>query len=708
MPSLSQWSLLPLLVFAVSTQAQPTADSVRYELPTTVVHATRTPRPASDLPYALSVIEIDTIAAPRTDLSLQEVLRHVPGLRIDNRHNFSQGDRLSARGLGVRAAFGVRGMKVLLDGIPLTTADGQTQLNNLDLGSLGRIEILRGPSSALYGNASGGLISIYTRQPSSALLRLQPRLLMGSDGLWRAQGRLSGSSGKHRYFLSFQGLRADGYRRNAYAYSRGLNALSHHALNERLELSLLFNIYDAPYLFNPSSLDRQTASEAPRSARFFIVSQGAAKKVRQAQGGASLRYSHPNGSVSQLVAYGLDRTLKNPIPGRIIELERSGGGLRATHGGTLNKLRFTGGIDLDWQSDQRDEFANGGLPDESVGTLDDERVFTLLQYGQQQLDQREKVRSIGPFLSLEMPIDSTLTLSLSGRYDRYHFEATDRFLVDGDDSGTRDLNQFSPLLGLSYRPHAQLMLYANFATAFQTPTTTELSNRADGGGGFNPDLNPEKIRSVELGTRLHHPHWPINAELSLYQLDIRDMLLPFQVDDPTSEEIYFRNAGKAQNRGLELALSARPSPRLEANFSYTYSRFRFVDYALNNVQLKNNEVPGLPPHHLFTALRYYARKNIYTSLELEWVSDYFANDFNGPKPGSEAKRSDFVNDAYFRADLRLGWRPGPWQIFAGIDNLLDATYNGSIVPNAFGNRFFEPASGRTAYAGLEWDWVWQH
>lgn len=696
------------LLFISIPTALAQIDSVRYQLPATVINAVRTERPAADLPYALSVVEIDSNITTGAALSLEDVLRGVPGISVDNRHNLSQGDRLSARGLGVRAAFGVRGLKVVLDGIPLTTADGQTQLNNLDLGSMARIEILRGPSSALYGNASGGLLSISTRKAASAPLRLQPRLLMGSDGLLRLQTRLSGSSGRHRYFLNVQGLQSDGYRDHAYGETRSLNALSHHDLSERLELSLLFNAYDAPYLFNPSSLDRETAATRPQSARFFVVSQGASKKVRQVQGGASLSYRHDGESTSQIVLYGLDRALTNPIPGRIIELERSGGGLRATHSGTWRALRYTGGIDGDWQSDQRDEFANEGLADEYIGKLDDASVFARLQYGAHQLDQREKVRSMGPFLALDIPLRPDLRLSLSGRYDHYRFEAEDQFTLDGDDSGARSLGQFSPLIGLNYRPHPLVSLYANYATAFQTPTTTELSNRADGLGGFNPNLDPEHIRSAELGARLRHPRWPLDAEFSIYQLDIRDMLIPFQVDAPESEEIYFRNAGEAQNRGAELAFSATPSPLISAQLSYTYSHFVFVDYPLGPSQLADNEVPGLPPHHLFAELRFYPRKGLYANLNAEWLSDYFANDHNGPAPGVDAPRANFVNDGYFRTDLSLGWHPSHWQVFVGINNLFDVSYNGSIVPNAFGNRFFEPAAGRTAYAGIELDLTWKN
>ncbi len=681
------------------------SDSVRYAFPTTIVNATRSARPAVDLPYALSVVDADTLGAPRPATSLEEVLRRVPGISVDNRHNLSQGDRISVRGLGVRAAFGVRGMKVVLDGIPLTTADGQTQLNNLDIGSIGRIEILRGPSSALYGNASGGLLSISTRQPADAALRLTTHLMMGSDGLGRLRVQAAGRGAAHRYYIGMHALQSDGYRQHAYGQMRGLSALVHHQVGERMELGLLLNAHDAPYLFNPSSLDRATANAAPSSARSYVVSQGASKKVRQTQGGFSLRYQHDSGDLSQLVLYGLGRELHNPIPGRIVELGRSGGGLRYVRSGRWNHLRYTGGFDADWQRDQRDEFGNGGLADGDVGQMKDGDVFARIQYGARKLDQLEQVRSAGPFLSLDFALGRAWTVSASGRYDRYAFSARDRFLEDGDDSGTRTLGQFSPFVGARYRPHPLLALYANVATAFQTPTTTELSNRADGLGGFNPALDPERIRSVEGGLRARHPRWPVDVELAFYQLDIRDMLISFQVDNSASEEVYFRNAGRTRNRGIELALSATPSAHLDLLLAYTYSRYRFVDYLLDGVQLADNQVPGQPPHRAFLSVQTYPLRSAFFGVEFEWVSEYFANDYNGPPPDSDAARADFISEGYGRVDLRLGWRRGAARLFVGMDNALDAAYSGSIVANAFGNRFFEPAAGRSLYAGFEWDGI---
>ena len=683
--------LLLLAAPALADTAPP--DSAHYQLPATEVTATRARRASFDLPLATAVIT--DLHRARPGLSLDESLRPVPGLFVSNRHNLSQGDRLSLRGLGARAAFGVRGLKILLDGIPLTMPDGQSQLNNLDLGATGRLEVLRGPSSALYGNAGGGVLAAHTAAPADDAWRLEPRVILGSHGLLRLQTRLSGQTADTRYFASGYDLQSTGYRDHADARARGLNARVARRLDDRLELTLLLHLYDAPYLFNPSSLDKVAAGDNPQSTRGFVVGQGASKKVRQSQAGVRLDYRRAPGRNSALIAYGVERALKNPIPGRIVELDRTAFGLRSEHEFAWEGMRLSAGFDLDAQRDERREFANEGLP--AGAAASDEHVFALVQYGAQRQDQGETVRSFGPFASLEKDLTPALILTLAGRYDRYRFAVDDRL---GAGTGARAMGQFSPMVGLVFKPAPLTRCYAHAATAFQTPTTSELGNRPEGAGGFNPDLEPERIFGVEVGLRHHLPHYRLGIDLALFQLQVRDALIPFQVEDPQSEEIYFRNAGKTRNRGAELALNYAPRRDLRAALAYAFGDYVFEEYQLAGVPLRGNEVPGVPRHRFFASLGYRHTQGLFADFELERVGRYWANDFNGPAPGRDGTAAAFRNDAYTRADMRLGldWRGTT--AFLGIENLLAARYSGSIVPNAFGGRFFEPAPGRTLRLGL--------
>ena len=683
--------LVPILIAAGVRADEP---APRYQMPPTEITATRAPREGFDLPLATAVVA--DVGRARPGLSLAESLRPVPGLFVANRHNFSQGDRLSVRGLGARAAFGVRGIKVLLDGIPLTMPDGQSQLNNLDLGSTGRIEVLRGPSSSLYGNAGGGVLAAHTQVPTAAAWRVTPRVLAGSNGLFRMQTSLAGRAAKTRAFASAYDLRSEGSRDHAHARARALNAHVGRTLTPHTELTLLLHWYDAPYLFNPSSLAAAAARDRPRSVRGFVVGQGASKQVRQSQGGIRLDYRPPHAPHhrrSSLVLYGVSRALKNPIPGRIVELDRRAGGLRTEHQFAWAGTHLVTGLDLDFQRDDRREFANEGLP-EGV-RVQDERVFSLVQYGDRQVDQDEQVRSLGPFVSLEQNLGGALTATVGGRYDRYRFAVADH---------ARTMGQFSPMAGVVYRLGPFSRWYAHVATAFQTPTTSELGNRPSGKGGFNPDLSPERVLGLETGLRHHVRRARLELEVALYQLQIADALIPFQVERADSEEIYFRNAGQARNRGLELSLAAVPLSGLRADLAYTFGDYVFEDYEVETggglVQLAGNEVPGVPRHRLFAGLSYESPQGLFAAVELERVGRYWANDFNGPPPSSDASPDEFFNRAYMRLDLRLGIDYRDVRAFVAVENVLGARYNGSVVPNAFGGRFFEPAPGRTWHLGV--------
>ena len=250
-----------------------------------VVTAVREAAPLDRLPLAVSAVGRDRFAPGEKSLSLAEALRQVPGLHVAERNNPSQGPRLMARGLGARAAFGVRGVKVLLDGVPLTTPDGQTQLGNIDLAAAGRVEVLRGPNSSLYGNAGGGVVSVHTRRPEAAGVRVKPRLVAGSDGLWLRRLTLAGG-GRHSFHLSARQLDLDGYRDHSEARVRGLNAVVRSRLRPAWELVWVLNLYDAPYLLNPSSLNRADARERPRFARGFIVGRGPPSRRGRARAGS--------------------------------------------------------------------------------------------------------------------------------------------------------------------------------------------------------------------------------------------------------------------------------------------------------------------------------------------------------------------------------------------------------------------------------------
>jgi iron complex outermembrane recepter protein len=683
-------------------------DSTDYTAPATVITATRDRALADEIPGAATTVSLRDIQRGEKGVSLDEALHHVPGVIASNRQNLSQGERLTVRGLGARAAFGVRGLKVLLDGIPLTTPDGQTQLGNIDLGSANRIEVLRGPSSSLYGNAGGGVVAIHSSPPMAGAWRVQPGVIIGSDGLWRSQLRVAGGNGEHRVAVNLRRLQLDGFRHHSESRVYGASIIGQHRLSPTWQLVSVLNIYDAPYLLNPSSMARNDADTRPRYARGFVVAQGASKTARQVQGGVTLRHES-NATRTELTLFGVDRSLYSPIPGAVIDLDRVSGGLRATHSRDRSlgstPVRWQVGLDVETQTDDRAEYDNEGLTDQDIAAED---VPDAVVRGALVLDQQERVRSVAPFAAVDIRPFTELLVTLGGRLDRYRMEATDALLLDGDQSGERTLSQFSPSLAASLRLGEFTWAYASIGTAFQTPTTNELSNRADGSGGFNPDLDPESIRSLEAGAR---GHWlPANLawDVTFYRMSVDHMLLPFQVDDAGSEAVYYRNAGRAESIGAEAALRARATENVDVTLSATWLDFTFDDYTVatddGTVQLSGNRLPGVPPARVAMSVQTALPLACWGEIEGEWTDGYWANDYNGPPPGSSAPARDFFNHgastvaARFGTSLRLGAVGA--RFFVGVDNVFDERYNGSVTPNAFGNRFFEPAAGRTWHAGI--------
>jgi iron complex outermembrane recepter protein len=647
-------------------------------------------------------IEKDDMVKGETGLSLEESLIQIPGVLIDNRHNPSMGDKISIRGIGSRASFGVRGIKILVDNIPLTMADGQTQTNNIDLYSAGSTEIIKGPASSFYGNASGGVINYVTEVPSSHLININPGLIFGENNLQKYSLKLSGTVKDHSYLLSISNTQYNGFREHSAQKTYRVNSLYRNKINQNFNLTAIINYFNAPYLQNPSSLDKEASVNNRTSAREFIKLQGAGEKAEQLQGGVTLDYNGDDLSFETTIYY-VKRSLLNPIPGRIIDLQRNAGGLRSAFKKSFNndKIDFSisGGIDIEYQSDQRDEFVNNGLPNTTYKPPD---IFDNLNYGSRLLDQREAITGGGPFIAGEILLNNRIGFIGVVRYDYFNYTVTDYF---SSGSGSRIMKQVSPAAGFLYKPNIFSRLFINYSTSFQTPTAAELSNRPDGLGGFNPFLDPEKINQFEIGGEYLLKYLSTRISAAVYLMNFTDLLIPYQ--SGVSEEIFYRNAGKAINRGIEFAAELEIIENLKTSFSINIMDFRFTDYIIeqNNslYQLDDKLIPGIPGKVFGFRALYNPSAGFWGKISLLWNEEFYTNDFNGPPPGSASENTNFVNESYLQADLRAGYvfliNFIDLNIFIGINNLLDLKYNGSVVPNAAGERYFEPSPGRTLYFG---------
>jgi iron complex outermembrane receptor protein len=665
-------------VLAMLPAALRAQDTVRIvPLDTVTVQGLGTPGPAMRAPFPVSVVQEAEIRQARPALALTDALAAVPGVQVDNRFNYALGERISVRGLGARAQFGVRGVRVLVDGIPATLPDGQTTLNHVDPAALGRVEVVRGPASALYGNASGGVIRLTTAPPPQAPLASEHRVLAGSHGLLRMETSAGGRAGPAAYRAYVSRLSYDGYR--AHASADNLNAGGTFTLArgaDEVRLSFTAVHYDA---LNPGSLS-DSLLRVDRGAAFARnVEQRTGEEGRQGQAGLWWRHAAGPGAL-EVAAYALGRSIDNPIPTAVIDLDRRVGGVRAAWSADAGPLRWLAGAEVEAQHDARLNFAN------QAG-----------ERGDRTLDQRERVTSSSAFAQGAADLAGRVEVLGAVRYDRFRFAVNDRLVSDAnpDDSGARTMQRVSPALGVSFAATPAVSLYANVATAFETPTTTELANRPTGAGGFNPDLQPQRTVSAEVGARARPAPW-LWVEGAAYRARVDDALIPFEVAGAPGR-VFYRNAGQARHQGVEASAVLTPRPGWTARAAYTWTDARFGRYVVNGEDREGNPVPGVAPHRLDVALLASPRRGPFAGLDLRYVS-------STPVADDDAE-GRFRSPAYTLLDVRGGWegaRMGRIALspFCGVMNLLDRVYNTSVVVNAFGRRYYEPGPGRTAYAGV--------
>ncbi|MBT2989009.1 MAG: TonB-dependent receptor [Candidatus Thiodiazotropha sp. (ex Ctena orbiculata)] len=641
------------------------------------VTATRVEKTLETVPAAVGIVQQEEVQFAEPQLGLDESLSKVPGIFMQNRYNFAQDLRVSIRGFGARSAFGIRGIKVIVDGIPETLPDGQANVDSIDIGSIGNMQVIRGPVSALYGNASGGALLIESEEPpETPFISLRPTF--GEDGLQKHQLKFGGKADRFDYLLNLSNLTYDGYREQSGTELSALNSKFGFDLDGGARFSTVLNYTDSPKADDPGGLTEALVDEDPTQAWSRNLSLDSGEKLEQTRLG--FVYDRPLGDSGELRVrnYYVSRDLANRLPigatGHGILLDRFavGGGAQYTHTAPLSghANRLTLGVDLDRQEDERKRFLLAG-----------EELGTKIQ------DQDEQVDSIGLYIQNEYSFSERVELTLGGRYDRLDFDVEDNFLSNGDDSGDVSFSRFSPSLGLRFTPRPGLNLYANISRSFESPTAVEL--RDPDGAGFNQELDPQVATNYEIGVKGRLGS-KARYDLALFTMDVSDELVPFEIDDIE----FYENAGESRRNGLEAQLVFEPVEHLIATLAYTYSDFEFdefIDDSGNDFSGKT--IPGVPENLLSADFTYTHPNGVYGQFTALYVDEIYANNAN-----------TVTNDAYTVADLRLGYTRffGPWELspFIGVNNMFDKEYNGNVRINAFGGRYFEPAPDRDVYAGL--------
>ncbi|EIM3024629.1 TonB-dependent receptor [Salmonella enterica] len=664
---------------------------------------TATPQTVSELdtPAAVSVIEGEDmrLATPRVNLS--ETLTSVPGLQVQNRQNYAQDLQISIRGFGSRSAFGVRGIRLYVDGIPATMPDGQGQISNIDINSIQDVEVLRGPFSALYGNASGGVINVTTETG------IEASSYYGSYGSWRYGLKATGAMGDGTqpgdvdYTVSTTRFTTHGYRDHSGARKNLANAKLGVRLDDVSKLSLIFNSVDIK-ADDPGGLTesewKADPQQAPRAEQY-----NTRKTIKQTQAG--LRYERQLSAQDDIsvMAYAGEREttqyqsiplvaqLKPAQAGGVITLQRHYQGIdsRWTHRGELGvPVTFTGGLNYENMSENRKGYnnfrLNNGPPE-------------FGHKGDLRRDERNLMWNVDPYLQTQWQLTQKLSLDAGVCYSSVWFDSNDHYIApgNGDDSGDASYHHWLPAGSLKYALTDAWNLYLAAGRGFETPTINELSYRADGQSGFNFDLKPSTNDTVEVGSKTRIGNGLLTA--ALFQTDTDDEIV---VASSMGGRTTYKNAGKTRRQGAELALDQRFAGDWRVKASWTWLDATYRSNVCQGQNCDGNRMPGIARNMGFASLGFIPDEGWYAGTDVRYMGDIMANDENTAKAPS-----------YTVVGLNTGYKFNYSQltvdIFGRVDNLFDKEYIGSVIVNESNGRYYEPAPGRNYGVGINLAWQFE-
>jgi iron complex outermembrane receptor protein len=690
---------ITLLAFLASASLAEAADpqpAPEVTLDPITVSATRRAERAFDVPASVDVIDGATIHDGQPQVNLSETLVRVPGIFAANRQNYAQDLQISSRGFGARATFGVRGVRLYQDMIPVTMPDGQGQTGSFSLLSAARIEVLRGPYSTLYGNASGGVISVFTEDPPQKPA-VNATAGGGSYGTLTLGGK-GGSSTEHAGALAAASyFTTDGYRDHSSARRDIGNAKLVLDATPDTRLTVIGNLQYQPETQDPLGLARAQWQSNPRQADPAATQFDTRKTINQMQGGAALRQRLGDDVELIVTGYGGRRAIRQYLAlsgllpatssGGVTDLDRDFGGVGARvvwKARVLERpLTLSLGGDFDRQHELRRGFVNNSG---SLGAL--------------RRDEDDVVIGSDAYAQAEWDVASWLTLTAGVRGSEVRYSSEDHFITaqNPDDSGAIHFHDTSPVLGAVWHVRDDVNAYASYGQGFETPTLAELAYRSDGGTGLNFALKPATSRSVEAGVKtvIAKNH---RINVALFHIDTDDEIV---IDTATGGRTTYKNASTTRRRGVEAEWTGQLPYGLATQVALTWLRAEFTQSFTSGsppqTVAAGSKLPGVPSQQAYGELAWtpggYGGFN--AAVEAQYVAKLYVNDRN-----SDAAPAYSI--ANVRAGLVQSWQRATFREFVRVNNLFDRNYVGSVIVGDTNGRFFEPAPGRNWFVGASVD-----
>ncbi|MGL5144828.1 MAG: TonB-dependent receptor domain-containing protein [Acinetobacter junii] len=668
-------------------------------LPVIKVEATRT-----DTPYMQTPASVYRVDAPKNDQSLQvnltELVKGIPSVQLRNRENYAQDLQLSMRGFGARSTFGVRGIRLYVDGIPATMPDGQGQTSNIDMNSLSHLEVLTGPFSSLYGNSSGGAVLATTRE-GQGKDSIEMNYAGGSHNKNRAGIVLQGGAKNQNepsYIVSSSYFDTDGYRDHSGANKVLSNAKLTWNLDDGSKINWVTN-YVKIHADDPGGLTRADWEKNPKQVAKNVLDYNARKTIDQTQTG--LTWSKPLNDQNELYAMTYigqrqvtqyqsipDTVQKNPNTpyqaGGVIDFKRDyyGADFRWTGKDLLPNTQFSAGVAIDAMNEDRQGYQN-------FNDAGDKGIK-----GAVRRDERNTLWNVDPYLQASWSFLQTMRLDTGVRYSNVHYKSKDHYIVglNGDNSGKTTYEEVLPSVALSWQIIPEVLAYASYAKGFETPTFTEMAYPAQGGASMF-DLKPSKSDNYELGLKSSNTLGDFN--LATFYIETKDDIV---AAESMGGRATFRNADKTLRKGIEFAWNKKLWKDIAVNASYAYLDATFdskVPAAGKVAEIpEGNAIPGIAKNQAFIGLVWQPEQGFYAGLDTQFMDKVYVNDINSDAAASYTVASIYTGYAWKRADWGING-------FARVDNLFDKNYAGSVIVNEGSSRFFEPADGRNWSAGLK-------
>ena len=642
-------------------------DSIqKIDLDNVIVKSTKINSNKKEIPLSVSIKNFRDERNYNSQSSFSDFTRNTPGLFTSSSNNFSQDLRISIRGFGARSAFGIRGIKLIVDGIPETTPDGQSQLDNLPLGLVSSVEILRGPNANLYGNSSGGVISINTLSDSS-----------------EKHSRYSGIFGAYQYqslqrtrvidwntsslIIHYDKRRSNGYRDQSGYKSDILNLKYINDLDNKNKIVWQINYTDSPYAYDAGGLKLNEVENDRRQARKNNIDYDTYEKVKHLKTGVSWNHKRNENSFFDSYFFYQKRDFFTKLPfnfGGIISLERDyyGFGTKYTKKYYQENRNRTLVLGLDYlnQSDDRKRYKN------NFGVQ-----------GEMTFDQIEQFKSTGLYMLSQTNYDSGLLVRYGIRYDINN--------IGIDSSSSIILDKLNPSVGLSYKVNSNDNIFFSFGTSFETPTLNELSNNPNG-EGLNEDLKSSSSLNYEIGWRKSVSN--LTLEAIAYIISSENEILPYELEQFPGKNFY-QNVGSTSRYGLELnsQLSFKGG---RINLSYTLSKNKFEDFIIDSNNLTDNLIPGIPSQMLDLDIIFKLSRGRSLIISNRLIGERYADNANETLISSY----NLLNIKYSKEIFSNS------EIFLGVNNAFNQEYFDNIRINAFGKRYYEPAPKRNFYFGI--------